>query len=300
MNKITGIVILPLFSCMAMGATTEKKQTPNLLFVFPDQMRAQTLGFLGEEKVRTPVLDRFASQGVYFSNAISNYPVSSPTRAMIMSGQYPHHNKVVGNCTNLTETIAGKARTDIQGGNITTINGYNIFNVLGGHLSNVTGGTTNFTQGAFVSLNIFGNYTYSFPEFLDFSPSHSAIKNHGKAINQIVTEVSDIKTEMANSAKQDIKDSMISNVSHVHFIDTAKKVAKMEQENVTVKVTENNEWTLRTKELNVESDATTINIKGLKGSITTSFLETKRLQLSTEERQELTNRASLVGKWNFI
>ncbi len=204
------------------------------------------------------------------------------------------------NCTNLTETIAGKARTDIQGGNITTINGYNIFNVLGGHLSNVTGGTTNFTQGAFVSLNIFGNYTYSFPEFLDFSPSHSAIKNHGKAINQIVTEVSDIKTEMANSAKQDIKDSMISNVSHVHFIDTAKKVAKMEQENVTVKVTENNEWTLRTKELNVESDATTINIKGLKGSITTSFLETKRLQLSTEERQELTNRASLVGKWNFI
>ena len=105
MNKLIGIASLPLLSFVAMGASVEKKQTPNLLFVFPDQMRAQTLGFLGEEKVRTPVLDRFASQGVYFSNAISNYPVSSPTRAMIMSGQYPHHSKVVANCTNLTEKI---------------------------------------------------------------------------------------------------------------------------------------------------------------------------------------------------
>ena len=100
------ISVLPLLTtCMFLGVAAREKQKPNLLFVFPDQMRAQTMGFLGLEKVKTPVIDQFAKESVYFSNAISNYPVCSPTRAMIMSGQYPHHNKVVSNCTNLTARI---------------------------------------------------------------------------------------------------------------------------------------------------------------------------------------------------
>lgn len=105
MNAISKIACLPLLSCMFLGTTAAEKQSPNLVFVFPDQMRAQSMGFVGMEKVKTPVIDRFAGQSIYFSNAVSNYPVCSPTRAMIMSGQYPHHNKVVSNCTNLTARI---------------------------------------------------------------------------------------------------------------------------------------------------------------------------------------------------
>ena len=114
MNQLIGLATLPILASITIGVAAEKKQTPNLLFVFPDQMRAQTLGFLGAEKVKTPVLDRFAAQGVYFSNAISNYPVSSPTRAMIMSGQYPHHNNVVANCTNLTEKMGCELPTSVK------------------------------------------------------------------------------------------------------------------------------------------------------------------------------------------
>ncbi len=40
---------------------------PNLLFVFADQMRGQAMGFLGEEKVKTPVLDKFATERIYFT-----------------------------------------------------------------------------------------------------------------------------------------------------------------------------------------------------------------------------------------
>jgi len=100
--KLAGLTLL---SCLLLGASAKEKQAPNLIFVFPDQMRGQAMGFLGEEKVKTPVLDQFASESIYFSNAISNYPVCSPTRAMIMSGQYPHHNKVIANCTNLTAPL---------------------------------------------------------------------------------------------------------------------------------------------------------------------------------------------------
>lgn len=75
---------------------------PNLLFVFPDQMRGQAMGFLGEERVRTPNIDRFASEGLVLDNASATYPICSPYRAMLMTGKYPHANKVVSNCTNKT------------------------------------------------------------------------------------------------------------------------------------------------------------------------------------------------------
>jgi arylsulfatase A-like enzyme len=61
-------------------------------------MRAQALGFMGEDPVLTPNLDRFASQGVALTQAVSNYPVCSPFRAMMLTGQYPHTNGVLANC----------------------------------------------------------------------------------------------------------------------------------------------------------------------------------------------------------
>ena len=100
--KPISALLLTVLAAPCLAASVPKKTAPNLLFVFPDEMRAQTMGFLGEEKVKTPVLDRFAKESLYFSNGISNYPVCSPTRAMIFSGQYPIHNKVIGNCTNLS------------------------------------------------------------------------------------------------------------------------------------------------------------------------------------------------------
>ena len=78
--------------------TVGRSKPPNLLFVFPDQMRGQALGFLGEEPVLTPNLDRFASEGTALTNAAVNYPVCSPYRAMMLTGQYPHSNGVLGNC----------------------------------------------------------------------------------------------------------------------------------------------------------------------------------------------------------
>ena len=76
---------------------------PNLVFVFPDQMRGQALGFLGEDPVITPCLDAFAKESLVLPQAVSNYPVCSPYRAMLLTGRYPHANKVVSNCTSHTE-----------------------------------------------------------------------------------------------------------------------------------------------------------------------------------------------------
>lgn len=71
---------------------------PNILFVFPDQMRGQALGFLKEDPVLTPNLDRFAQESVVFTQAVSNYPLCSPYRASLMTGKYPQSHGVLANC----------------------------------------------------------------------------------------------------------------------------------------------------------------------------------------------------------
>ncbi|MDP6040842.1 MAG: sulfatase-like hydrolase/transferase, partial [Candidatus Latescibacteria bacterium] len=75
---------------------------PNLIFVFPDEYRKQAMGFMNEDPVLTPHIDRFASEGLVLTDAVSNRPVCSPYRAMLFSGQYPHANGVLGNVNSTT------------------------------------------------------------------------------------------------------------------------------------------------------------------------------------------------------
>jgi len=84
--------------------------TPNLVFVFADQLRAEATGCAGNEQVRTPNLDRLADEGVYFPNAYTTDPVCSPARASILTGRYPHNHGVVANGVRLPATERSIAR----------------------------------------------------------------------------------------------------------------------------------------------------------------------------------------------
>lgn len=79
-------------------ACKQTEQRPNLLFIFADQFRKSSLGFLNEDPVSTPNIDQLAQSGVVFSKAIANHPLCSPYRAMLMSGKYPLSNGVIANC----------------------------------------------------------------------------------------------------------------------------------------------------------------------------------------------------------
>ena len=73
-------------------AASDERPRPNLLFVFSDQHSADMLGCYGNEQIRTPNLDRAASEGVRFNHCVSSYPVCTPYRAMLMTGQHPLYN----------------------------------------------------------------------------------------------------------------------------------------------------------------------------------------------------------------
>src|SRR5437867_1844749 len=62
---------------------------PNLLFLLPDQWRAQAFGFAGDPNVKTPQLDRLEKESVNFINAVAGLPVCCPTRASLLTGRCP-------------------------------------------------------------------------------------------------------------------------------------------------------------------------------------------------------------------
>lgn len=71
---------------------------PNLVFVFPDELRQQAVGVYGQDPVITPNLDAFAADSLVLTQAVSNYPVCSPYRGMLFTGKYPVSSGVTGNC----------------------------------------------------------------------------------------------------------------------------------------------------------------------------------------------------------
>lgn len=99
-GAIAGATLLGSIPGIA-SCATDKTRRPNILFLFADQMRNCSMGCMGDRGIRTPHLDRLASQGMLFTHAISGYPLCSPYRAMLLTGRYGNVTGVIGNETEL-------------------------------------------------------------------------------------------------------------------------------------------------------------------------------------------------------
>lgn len=62
---------------------------PNIVCIVADDLGWRDLGCYGSPFYETPVLDQLAREGTRFTDAYASCPVCSPTRASIISGQYP-------------------------------------------------------------------------------------------------------------------------------------------------------------------------------------------------------------------
>lgn len=72
---------------------------PNVLFILCDDLRPDALGCYGSKHVKTPHIDRLASEGVRFANTFCTTSLCSPSRASILSGLYAHTHGVTNNFT---------------------------------------------------------------------------------------------------------------------------------------------------------------------------------------------------------
>lgn len=83
---------------------------PSVLLVTIDTLRADHVGAYGAEGVATPTLDALAARGVLFEQAMAAVPLTLPSHASLLTGQYPpthgvRHNAVFA-LSDAAETVA--------------------------------------------------------------------------------------------------------------------------------------------------------------------------------------------------
>ena len=83
-------LLTTLAASAALGAQSAARR-PNVVLIVADDMGIGDLGCYGASDARTPHLDRLASEGIRFTDWHSNSPVCSPSRASLLTGQYPQH-----------------------------------------------------------------------------------------------------------------------------------------------------------------------------------------------------------------
>src|SRR5512134_118156 len=71
-----------------------QKPIRNVLFIMGDDHSSEVLGCYGNRIIRTPNLDRLASQGTRFDRAFVNAPLCTPSRQSIITGKLPHASGV--------------------------------------------------------------------------------------------------------------------------------------------------------------------------------------------------------------
>ena len=81
---VPGLLAISINSCQQ-----PSKPRPNILFIFADDLGWGDLECHGHPEIKTPNIDKLASEGVDFHHFTVNGPVCSPSRAAILTGHFP-------------------------------------------------------------------------------------------------------------------------------------------------------------------------------------------------------------------
>ncbi|WP_020529965.1 arylsulfatase [Flexithrix dorotheae] len=98
--KNTFLIILFLIQVNASFGQKQEKQfdsKPNIILFLADDMGWGDAGCYGQEKIKTPNLDKMAKNGLRFTNAYTVSPVCAPARSGLIEGLHSGHTLVRNN-----------------------------------------------------------------------------------------------------------------------------------------------------------------------------------------------------------
>jgi arylsulfatase A-like enzyme len=75
-------------------AGDKKTRPPNIIFILADDLGYGELGCYGQQKIKTPHLDRLAARGMRFTQHYAGNAVCAPSRCVLMTGKHPGHAAV--------------------------------------------------------------------------------------------------------------------------------------------------------------------------------------------------------------
>lgn len=83
------------FASLAVLSLNAAERGPNIILILGDDLGAKELACYGNQRHKTPNLDRLAREGMRFETFYAN-PLCTPTRVALMTGQYGFHNGFLG------------------------------------------------------------------------------------------------------------------------------------------------------------------------------------------------------------
>ncbi|MEM6346056.1 MAG: sulfatase [Bacteroidota bacterium] len=98
------ILLLAGLLSLSLHAQSER---PNIVFILVDDLGAMDVGFMGSEYYQTPNLDTLAQRATLFTQAYAGAANCAPSRAILMSGQYPTRHGIY----TVSPSARGKAST---------------------------------------------------------------------------------------------------------------------------------------------------------------------------------------------
>jgi arylsulfatase A-like enzyme/Flp pilus assembly protein TadD len=91
------VLLIALLIGGAIGVRRYRRSAPDVILITIDTLRADSLGFAGSTRVRTPYLDSLAARGTVFTNAHAHNVVTLPSHTNILTGLYPYQHGIRDN-----------------------------------------------------------------------------------------------------------------------------------------------------------------------------------------------------------
>ncbi len=102
-RTLFGLLAALLVQTVLAASTTPSPATgskPNIILILADDLGYGDLGCYGQQKIKTPNLDKFAAEGIRFTDCYAGSTVCAPSSAALMTGLHSGHNRIRGNGRN--------------------------------------------------------------------------------------------------------------------------------------------------------------------------------------------------------
>jgi uncharacterized sulfatase len=97
MNAKLSFLLLAVLASLGLGRAMAAPDPPNVVMIISDDQTWTDFGFMGHSVVRTPHLDRLASESLLFPHGYVTMSLCRPSLASMITGLYPHQSKIANN-----------------------------------------------------------------------------------------------------------------------------------------------------------------------------------------------------------
>jgi len=86
-------IVFVAYSGLACG-TALARDKPNIIYIMADELGYYELSCMGNPNIKTPHIDRLASEGIRFTQCLAGSSVCAPTRCVLMTGKHSGHTSL--------------------------------------------------------------------------------------------------------------------------------------------------------------------------------------------------------------